>query len=171
MYCASRSGQHKMPCGKYKHSSSKWSNFPRVLPKPHSQQTVLLRGREQHLVPLSNYSVPGEDQEGTAQLLPVLLSCHGKNSCLNASFVKDSVSCLCSAASHQALSTQLGSCFYKVWAVTNSDTSKYNCTSLSTALPVGQSPYPPSILQQTSARSHPKRPLIPELSTAGIRAS
>lgn len=151
--------------------SSKWSNFPTVLPKPHSQQTVQFQGREEHLIPPSNDRVPREDQEGTAQLLPMLLSCHEKNSCLNASLVTASVGCLCLAASHQAVSMQLGSCLYKVWAVTNSATSKHNFTSPSTALPSGQSPYAPSILQQTHARSHPKRPLIPKLSTAGVRAS
>lgn len=117
--------------------SSKWSNFPTVLPKPHSQETVQFQGREQHLIPPSNDRVPREDQEGTAQLLPMLLSCHGKNSCLNASLVNASVSCLCLAASHQAVSMQLGRCIYKVWAVTNSATSKQNFTSPSTALPSG----------------------------------
>lgn len=79
----------------------------------------------------------------TAQPPPVLLSCHRpweKHNCLNASFVNNIASCddvcPCMAASQQAVSTQLRSCFYKVRAVTNSAVSKHNhTTSPSTALP------------------------------------
>lgn len=165
-----------MPSGKYQNSSSKWANLPTILPKRCSQEAVgLLRpGAASHSSPpTAGVQETGHSSaSSSASVLPPAMGRTQLPKCrickwcsllwylsVPGSFSPGSVH-----TAEELLLQSLG--------VTNSADSKYNCTtSPSTALPAGWSPHSSSTLQQTNARSHPKRPLIPEHSTAGVQTS